>query len=292
MRTSRRGARLQVILASMVVLVLLAALLGGWVLTRPAKQPGWKPPVNHVGQGRRLPRRPLPDLSTGQVLWSGDFETGSFSQWSGAPQVKASDRATIVTSPVREGRYAARFEVKPGDRDVAGSGSGERSEIWLGVPETDGFEGVESWWTWSTFFPSDFAAPKGDWNYFTQFHHSGPVGQSNIAFIVSGPSALSLIVNAVEPSHPRKRVFSLGRLLRGVWTDFVFHVKWSADPRVGFIEVWVDGENVVPLAHLATVYPGQGVYLKQGYYRAAFDEPSVVYIDGTRRIDLPPPGVH
>jgi Polysaccharide lyase len=291
MRTSTgvtgRGGRLRVILLALVVLTLVTALVGGWITARPGPRQAGEPPVKFPN-GRLSGGKPLPDLSQGRVAWAGDFDTGSFSQWSNELQVKASDRATIVTSPVRGGRYAARFEVEPGDSDVAGSGTGERSEVWLGVEQTGGLEGLESWWTWSVLFPSDFTSPGGDWNYFTQFHHTGTIGQSNIAFVVSNGSSLRLIVNSVSPTRPHQRLFSLGRLVRGVWTDFVFHVKWSADPHEGFVEVWVDGANVVPLMHLATLYAGQEVYVKQGYYRAAFDQASVVYIDGTRRIVLPP----
>jgi hypothetical protein len=288
---SGRAGRLQVILVAVVVLTLLAALVGGWIVARPGSDSSGKPPVK-LPNGRVSGGKPLPDLSQGRVAWAGDFDTGSFSQWSKELQVKASDRATIVRSPFRGGGYAARFEVEPGDRDVAGSGTGERSEVWLGVEQTGGLEGVESWWTWSVLFPSDFSSPAGNWNYFTQFHHTGSVGQSNIAFVVSQRKSLELIVNSADPLRPHQRFFSLGPLVRGLWIDFVFHVKWSADPHEGFVEAWVGGANVVPFTHVATLYPGQGVYLKQGYYRAAFDRPSVVYIDGTRRIVLPPFDTH
>ena len=47
------------------------------------------------------------------VLWRGGFETGDLGQWyvpSNNPE-----RRTIVRDPVREGSYAARIEIRPGD---------------------------------------------------------------------------------------------------------------------------------------------------------------------------------
>lgn len=82
----------------------------------------------------------------------------------------------------REGRYALRVEVRPGDNRVAGSGNGERTELLIGSQATDGQEGREAYWAWSTFFPSGFDAPMGAWNVFTQFHNSGTTGQANIQF--------------------------------------------------------------------------------------------------------------
>ncbi len=88
-------------------------------------------------------------------------------------QEKVDGRATIVTSPVRQGKYAARFEVRPGDNNVAGSDNGERTEaLSCRSPK----EGEEQWWAWSTMFAPDFSASDSDWNIFTQFHNSGSTG--------------------------------------------------------------------------------------------------------------------
>ena len=41
------------------------------------------------------------------VIWRGDFETGTTEQWKGAPK---SDSIKVVTEPVREGKYALRID--------------------------------------------------------------------------------------------------------------------------------------------------------------------------------------
>jgi hypothetical protein len=73
----------------------------------------------------------------GGSSWGADYETGDLSQWL-AFQARDASRVTIETSVVRQGHYAARFEVHPGDNNVASSGAGERAEVFTGVRATDG----------------------------------------------------------------------------------------------------------------------------------------------------------
>ncbi len=213
------------------------------------------------------------------ISWRGDYESGNFSQWDCGVQQKSGDRATIVTSPVRQGRYAARFEVRPGDTNVAGSGSnGERTEA---LSCRSFGEGQEQWWAWSTMFAPDFSANDSGWNLFTQWHNSGTTG-GTVAFFVAG-NKIAFQSYGGDPSHATARSWQIANKTNGSWYDFVFHVKWSSNPNVGFVEVWVNGSRVVPLTYTATLYNGQTVYLKQGYYRAAQPNTAVIYEDGMRQ---------
>jgi hypothetical protein len=225
--------------------------------------------------------------SSASISWRGDYETGDFSQWTYGVQQKTPSRATVVQSveggSPRQGRYAARFEVDSGDSNVGGSGSGERDEALIPTALTGAGEGVEQWWAWSTYFPSDFTTGDGMWNFFTQFHHTGESGQSNIEFTVKDNSSLVMISNSGNASQPSERDFTLGPLVKGHWADFVFHVRWSSDSSVGFVQVFLNGAQVVSQTSIGTLYSGQGVYLKQGFYRAACSCTTVVYQDGMRR---------
>lgn len=218
-----------------------------------------------------------------QNRWRGDYETGDLSQWRGAQALPG--RITIVRSPVREGTYAARFVVRPGDKPI--NASGERTEVFTHTGES---EGSESWWAWSTLFPDEFD-PHADteWNVFTQWHQTGRTCVQPTSFHVdteARPATVALRVSggslsACRPAYERR--FVLAELDRNRWYDFLFHVRWSADPDVGFVEVWLNGLPVVPKTHTATLYSGMGVYLKQGFYRGRYPRPTVVYHDGTRR---------
>lgn len=73
------------------------------------------------------------------------------------------------------------------------------------------------------------------------------------------------------------RIKLSGPPVRNQWYDFVFHVKWSSDPQVGFAEIWVNGVRVLPKTMMPTLYsynfvsgpvtPVQRIFPKQGYYR-------------------------
>lgn len=215
------------------------------------------------------------------LAWTGDFETGDLSQWMPA-QAKEAGRITIQSSIVRQGRHAARVEVRPGDSNVAGSGSGERAHLWIGSSTTAASEGQEQYWAWSTYFPEDFDAPPGGWNSFVSFHHTGATGQVNLQFAVLNRSTLSLRVLGGDSRRPVRKDFVLASLQRGRWYDFVLHIRWSST-NAGFVEVWVNGLRVVKKRATPTLYHGQGAYLKQGYYRKAYRGTTVLYHDGMRR---------
>src|SRR5262245_3931455 len=69
--------------------------------------------------------------------WQGDFETGDFGQWGDFHVQAVAGGATIVTSPVRQGSYAARFVVKPGDTPIDPA---ERAEVYTTTGENEGTE--------------------------------------------------------------------------------------------------------------------------------------------------------
>ncbi len=79
------------------------------------------------------------------------------------------------------------------------------------------------------------------------------------------------------------QLFVLYDIEQNRWYDHVLHVKWSSDPSVGFVEVWVNGVNVVPKTHAATLYTGQEVYVKQGFYRGDSSLTTEIIHDGLIR---------
>jgi hypothetical protein len=205
--------------------------------------------------------------STGSgVVWRGDFETGNISQWSKTQMVSA-DRLQVVPSPARQGSYAVKVTVRQGDNPI--SASGNRNEL---VRMTNEKEGDEYYYRWSTMFASDYPSAK-TWQLFTQWHHSGNSGSPPVEFYVNGET-IYLRVNGstVVWSTP---------LVRGQWQDFIFHVKWSSNPGVGFVELYRNGQLVLPKRSAATLYAGQTNYLKVGLYRNSTIAPvGVVYHDG------------
>ncbi len=222
----------------------------------------------------------LPGLSWAGVVWKGDFETGDTSQYTSAQRVSA-DRLQVVRSPVRQGRYALKATVRQGDDPI--NSSGNRNElVYQGYEK----EGSEYYYRWQVLFPADYPSVK-TWQVFTQWHHDGCCGSPPVEFFVYGEEIRLTLTDSVTPWRTT--------LVRGQWQDFILHVRWSSDPNVGFVELWHNGQLVLPKSKHATMYAGDGIYLKLGLYRSDTVQPvGVVYHDGfvqaTQLADvLPPP---
>jgi hypothetical protein len=230
----------------------------------------------------------------------GDWETGDSSQWSGNQwnhNVPLSDQFQIVTDPVRQGTYAAKFTVRPGDR--FGTTTGERSEVlWTGSDEADG---QDYWYSWSTLFPTDWTEPK-NWGIFVQWHADYNSTPPAISFSAREDS-VNLNLNAGQLTdccggEVRMRWTVLNSLNKGLWNDFIAHIKWASGPD-GAITVWhrVEGEDaytrILDVAGVPTLQSQDGIpaknYIKLGLYRDADTKTNVLYQDGFHRWSSPDP---
>ena len=224
-----------------------------------------------------------PENAEARVVKRLDFESGSLRQWSYVQALPG--RISIVKSPRRQGRYAARFVVKPGDRPVGGTG--ERAELSALTGER---AGVRSWWRWSTFFPRRFNPVRGTWNIYMQWHQTEDACPPPVQFTVDAsrrPARMYLKLRGGQlntktcvPSSQRS--FRIGTLRKNHWYCFRFHIKWSANKSRGYVNLWMNGRRRAR-GHTATLYEGQGVYVKQGFYRGPSSKTSVVYHDGLQR---------
>ena len=212
-----------------------------------------------------------------------DFESGSFGQWTSVEEA-APGRISIVRDPVHQGQFASRFTVKPGDHPVSG---GERAEVYWSSKER---AGETSWWRWATYFPSGFHPNLGGWNIFTQWHHTGTSCTTPVHFQVRKLQHFSrlelqvwggqLNTSTCEPQY--KRLWTLGRLHRNRWYRFEVKFRWSASKARGRVLVRVNGKVKVR-AHAATLYKGQSLYVKQGFYRGPSSKTTTLYQDGMQR---------
>jgi hypothetical protein len=188
----------------------------------------------------------------GTVLWKGDFQTGDFSQW-GTLQEAATNRLQIVTNPAAPGeRYAMQVTVDSGD--VVSNGARAEATYEGANPA----EGDSRYYHWQTYFPADFVAADY-WQIFTQWHQYISGGSPPLAIMVWG--------NQIKLGNENNVYFWTGPLQLGEWHDFIIHVVWSSNATTGGVEVWYDGQHVLPFTSTATLFPGDTVYLKQGLYR-------------------------
>jgi hypothetical protein len=222
-----------------------------------------------------------------KVIWSGDFETGDLGQWNellNADNTKP-PRVTVVGAPVRDGDHSARVEVR--NTDLWSNGL---NRVELGHhPDASAFEGSERAYSWSVFVPTD-----GAWE----------VREKQIAYFeadVIWKQVMSFPVRGTDVDFvarlPRDQVLwhGTGALTRGRWHDFVLRVKWAADPRIGAVELWFDGQRVLARTPVATMHRDAGGkpkanFLHVGLFRGAppvAASVEVMYVDAAREATTP-----
>lgn len=203
------------------------------------------------------PTAPADDEQQGILgtYFSGTFETG-YSPWT-MVQEENSDRVRTVTSPVRQGKYASRHEVRDGDYTAGGA----RSEVLWGRGDSPTLKsGYDRWFGWSTYFPGSFYSPpygNGQHSVFLQWKQSSR-GEP--------PLRMSSEGERIRLKVPGGELWST-TLRRGAWHSFVAHVRFSSDPDIGRVELWHNGSKVMAGRNVRTLASGQGSYVKLGYYR-------------------------
>lgn len=229
--------------------------------------------------------------SSGRVFWRGNYETGNFSQWwlkqwsgpggDSTPAEVGPSAATIVRSPVAQGRYAAKFQDFPD-----ATGTNDRAEIVATQRESGGYPGQEWYYGWHTYFPGPkqkWWSQAGDWNAITQFQSTDDSG---------GWINLGVDATTAHKAHPPYIYldaptghYTLTHLRYRHWYHFVLRVRWSANPSSGFFQFWLDGAKKIRLTRTETLKPTTtpGMYLSQGIYRDRFNFTNTVIQDGMCR---------
>jgi hypothetical protein len=236
------------------------------------------------------------------VLWRGDFEDGVTSLtghcsygdngWCKEQTVR-SQQIQIADDPVFEGHHAVRFEVKYGD--VYPGMSDSRSL--MSPPQTlweD--EGNERWYRWQVLWPQDWVGSYPKWDELStpssrsnagsivEWHHdaNGAVETGSAPLYFRGEDKYITMCLVDHATSACRETFNLAELQRGHWHDFVMHAKWSSNPNVGFLEIWIDGVNVLPKHMTSNKYAGMRNYLLIGLYRnGRIGDPNLLYPDGT-----------
>ena len=236
------------------------------------------------------------------LIWTGDFETGASSlsgncsagqdQWCNQQTVRP-QQIQAVPSPSVQGKYAARFEVKYGD--VYNNYSDSRS-LMTGPITLWENEGNERWYRWQAMWPADWVGSYPKWDELAnpdarsaagsllEWHHdaNGGIETGSAPLYIGADDSniwLCLVDQATSTCRERPNLMPMER---GHWHDFILHAKWSADPSVGYLEIWIDGKLVMPKHVTSTMYPGMRNYLIVGLYRnGEIGDPNLLYPNGT-----------
>ncbi len=244
--------------------------------------------------------------STDQLIFDGAFETGDATQWEELHYNTHHDKNrqfSIVSSPTREGKFAAKLTVH--DNDQYADTSGERCDL-LRPEKYDEKEGDEFWYAWSTLFPESWQAPQ-DWFVIADWHSRYDDVCQLLQIEVSTDNALiaKVLSGDVTDYHcfngaARPATFSTEKniavaLTPGLWNDFIVHVKWTTKPD-GIIEIFYKNEDqthfekVVNLRHIPTLQYQSDInqplspYFKLAHYRSSKNShTSVLFHDGFRQ---------
>ena len=249
-------------------------------------------------------------LSLSGVSFSGDWEQGltGLGNWR-AIQSVASDRFQRVTSPVRQGQYAARVEVRPGD-DPLGL-STERAEALL-MTDTNGNEIGENessgiqYYAFSVRLDPDWQPPEpvsnGVWSMILQLHGPDSLGTSP-SLSIHAFDHFEMWLHSGDLDSPtnslrwKKYPFSNSSLNRGKWVDIVTRIKF-AKGFTGSVDVWRRDEGQscfskvlsvkdVPTLQYKSSQGGVGNhYWKHGLYRPSQTRiTNILWLDGLTRGD-------
>ncbi|HET7766797.1 MAG TPA: FG-GAP-like repeat-containing protein [Burkholderiales bacterium] len=230
---------------------------------------------------------PAPDPAS--ILWSCTFPT-SFTSCGFSEQALVPGRATIVDMG-RDGPTSVRLHTEPGDSNVFGSGTSERDDLELADSASACTQGQEAWWAHSVLFPDDYVqVPESTgsaWNFavVADFHQTGPLGPTlweldampATAISPDRPTGLQFVGHGGDPNNPVVYGAAIGPLVKNVWYDFVYHVRWSANAD-GFFYAWVNGEQKLSYTG-PTLYTGDSCYLKLANYHSPTGQPSSVIHD-------------
>ena len=187
----------------------------------------------------------------------------------------------IVKSPVRAGKRAQRFEVRPGDCASEGSWSDckndrERSEIRL---KQVWRYGSTQWIGFSVYVPQDFKTSSKVNTTVGQIHQrGGPSGTAGglpsfpplMQLEMRGNSYVAgvhILTGSADNVRDNVKKFTLANIntMRGKWTDVMIHLDTDNDREV--LEVYVNGTRKAAIKDFINFVPRE-FYFKYGIYRS------------------------
>ena len=252
---------------------------------------------------------PPPETTSPQLVFDGGFESGRPAPW-GPPIYNTkhprSEQLQIVTSPVRQGKYAAKLTVHDGDK--ARGLDGERVQMPRPCrQETMEVEGRDYWYAWSTMFSEDWQplTPPDDWLVIIDWHSTYDDVCQLLQIEMDASNALKAKMLTGEvtgyncfdgpgTAYKHEEVI-VKEITPGKWNDFIIHVYWTTSEN-GVVEIWhkLEGDaaftKVMDVSGVPTLqYQGDPAayrppYLILAHYRSDSQKhTSVLYHDGFRQ---------
>ena len=252
-----------------------------------------------------------PPSSVAKIRWSGDFSTGDWSQWSPnrhyGDQIGVDDDGDgdidrrISSLPdgiddriliVRHERYNPAtqygFQAHPKFGDLHSGGT--RAEVVAKgtvPPKQPGdnyfYKDDEVWVSWASKLAPDWET-NSKWHVISQAHQVADESPLNggppIAFVMHGQTFSFSVLNGYydKLGTPLEAYKWRTTLRPGFWNHFLVNIKWSQDPNIGFVQLWVNGVEIALKRPDGTFATGklfhttldidEVVYWKLGLYRS------------------------
>lgn len=206
------------------------------------------------------------------MLWTADAEKPAAAEWassradppgpkpcpySAPPDLTSTDRIKRTTDPVAQGRFSYAITVAHGDFC-----DGERAELGDANPSRAGFEnrlfkeGDERYISFQVRLAPNFDVNVDTWRVIMQLHQpGGTLGPPPLALQVTHGDFVLYKGDANVESGSTIPIWQ-APAPNDRWVRFTLHVRFSADPSAGFVELWGNpaGGAVVPLLARTPTY--------------------------------------
>jgi hypothetical protein len=196
--------------------------------------------------------RELP--SPGLVFWKADAEQPATDEWASsraylpgrglcpasAPPDLSTPRIRRSTKVVAQGRYSYAITTAPGDRC-----DGERTELGQDNPPRAGFSekrlfrsGDDRYISFQVNLARNFDVHVETWRVIAQFHLPGDgLGTPPLSLDVEDGRFVLYKSDSNAETYGTIPLWSAPAVNRR-WVKFTLHVKFSPDPKSGFVELW------------------------------------------------------
>jgi hypothetical protein len=151
----------------------------------------------------------------------------------------APDRITTSSTHTRKGTHSAMLTVNASDNPNAW---GTRADL---IAEDMFCEGDDYYVGYSLLLPSNFLdqlSSRG-WLMVAEDGYAGHSGPPFAYYFIGGPSGGKFELQARPDGHITGYPILSVDPTYGKWMDIVTYYKFSADSSVGFVEVWINGEQ-------------------------------------------------
>ena len=188
------------------------------------------------------------------VLWSGDMSSGSLSQYALVEQCPGA--VSVVGSPAPAGVHAVGLTVNNNDTMSACPNHVFSANPAAAVDSPGLFHaGDDRYIGFSTFLPANFPYIP-HWFQLAEIYGPPFAGSPPIGIDIEGSRLGLWNDHSTGYANP----WSVP-VQTNTWLDLVLHVKFSSDPTVGFVEIWLGGvqqtfSNGQQRLYMATLVPG------------------------------------